>query len=75
MPTFEISDNVSDVMEENIRESDFDVIDKNQKISIIKNSNELSYKINEQSGYLHPKKFGIYNNNNIPKINSIGKND
>jgi len=47
LATFEISDNVSDVMEENIRESDFDVIDKNQKISIIKNSNELSYKINE----------------------------
>ncbi|CDW79226.1 UNKNOWN [Stylonychia lemnae] len=75
LPTFEISDNVSDIMEENIRESDFDVIEKNEKISIIKNSNQLSYKINEQNGYLHPKKFGNYNNDKIARVNSVSNNE
>jgi hypothetical protein len=33
--SFGMEDDVSDVMEENIRESDIDVSEKNQKISII----------------------------------------
>eukprot|EP00347_Sterkiella_histriomuscorum_P014741 403359722 len=60
-----ISDNVSDVMEENIKENDLDVVDKNQKIQIIKKSQELSKKISQQSQYLESKKqMGHYNQNN-----------
>lgn len=50
-------------MEENIRESDFDVTDKNQKISIIKSSHHLTHRINEQNNYLLSKKLELYNNN------------
>ena len=36
--TFDVSENVSDIMEENIRESECEDLEKNTKISIIKSS-------------------------------------
>lgn len=56
--TFDVSENVSEIMEENIRESEMDVQDKNAKISIIKSSQLLSHKINEHGSYLQTMRNG-----------------
>ena len=42
--SFTYDEEVSEVMEENIRESDFDVNDKNQKLSIIQTSNQMTFR-------------------------------
>ena len=57
--TFDVSENVSDIMEENIRESECEDLEKNTKISIIKSSQLISQRINDHGSYLQFMRNGI----------------